>query len=227
MKARESLSRSLVPLALGAAASVACYAAAGATLNLPLGGVLFAAILAPTLASDQTRLNLITSVAFTLGVAAAWLALPSGWLGATLVLLSFTAAAVFATQSLIRLRIHSIAAAAIVVTIALAWLTWPVWASGFIAGKTIGWPVALHPLFAINAACRDLGMWTEQRVAYRLTNLGQDATYQLPTGALPCIAFQTALAVLFYLVARAQHRGYITATTAGEPTRGAAHAPLN
>ena len=87
--------RFLTVFAIGAAASLACYTVAGASLDLPLGGVLFAAILAPALASNQMRTNAITSIAFAIGVAAIWLVLPEGWFVSSLVLLSFTAAAVF------------------------------------------------------------------------------------------------------------------------------------
>ena len=70
--------------------------------------------------------------------------------------------------------------------LALAWLSWPVWLSPWIAGRDrlVAWLVAAHPLFALDGALRHLGPpWTEHHWMYtRLTVLNQDVFYSLPGG---------------------------------------------
>lgn len=73
----------------------------------------------------------------------------------------------------------------VVVLVALAWLTWPIWASptwrgGRSAGQ-VGRLVELHPGLVVNAQVgRSFGQWTEQSVAYHLTDLNQDVAYLPP-----------------------------------------------
>jgi hypothetical protein len=91
-------------------------------------------------------------------------------------------------------------ASATVTLLGLAWLTWPIWLATWLAGASLRWSVALHPLFAINHVVANLGIWTEQQVAYNLTTLGQDVSYQLPRSAWPVIGFQLGLAGLLELL---------------------------
>lgn len=194
-----------VSFALSAAAGIACYLTAGATLVLPIGVVLFAAILAPPLCLLQCRTSeaAVGVAAIALGLALVFPFTTHGWLSCTLVVLSFVAALAAGARALVRLRFSPIVAAALVTSLALAWLTWPVWASPWLAGQSVRWSVSLHPLFAINAACHDLGIWTEQRIAYRLTNLGQDVPYQLPDSALPCVVFHGIICGVMTLITNA------------------------
>ena len=126
------------------------------------------------------------------------------WIECTLVLASFIAAMICAARLLQRCRIHPAAASAIVTFSSLAWLTWPIWMGD-------SGPIAIHPVFAINAACKELGIWTEQRIAYRLINLGQDTPYRLPGSVLPAVLFHMALAGIFILLnpgySRPRHKG--------------------
>jgi len=112
------------------------------------------------------------------------------------VLLSYLLALGQLTSLLRAVRVAPALAAAIVVGLGLAWLTWPVWLSPALAGETrlVGWLVWAHPLFAINAVLIDLGAWSEQRIAYHLTNLGQDVAYALPETILPALLVHLGLA---------------------------------
>jgi hypothetical protein len=175
-------------VSISAAATLVCLITAGPSLDLFLGTLLLCAILAPSLG----RISPIVA-----GCSLVWLwAVITGpvsittWIGCTLVLASFTTAIVCARNLLIQRQIHPIAASAIVTFTSLAWLTWPIWFNG-------SGPVAIHPAFAINAACKNLGIWTEQRIAYRLITLGQDTSYRLPTSILPAFYFHIALAGIF------------------------------
>jgi hypothetical protein len=201
------LSKAWLPasFATGLATSAACYAAAGPTLQFPIGGVLFAAVLVPPLSLIATRAidAILIAASVALGIAVIWVFTIHAWLPSTIVLLAFTAALSATAQALVRLRINAIIASAIVTLGALGWLTWPVWASSLLVGQRVHWLVTLHPLFAINGACRDLGIWTEQRVAYHLTNLGQDVPYELPTSVAPSTALHAGWAVAALLLVTA------------------------
>ena len=70
-----------------------------------------------------------------------------------------------------------------VMMLAAAWLAWPIWlAPQLVAWEwTVpSWATRFHPLFAINAAALDRGVWTQQPAVYQLTPLGQDLAYALP-----------------------------------------------
>jgi hypothetical protein len=201
------LQRQFFPVVLSIAAAVACYAAAGPSLDFFLGTVLLAAIITPPLILRNGQEELQWTAAATIVIASAICWTAGGvslfaWFQCTLVLMGFVAVLTAAATLLLRLGVSSIIAVAMCVAISLAWLTWPIWASSALRGHAIIWPVAIHPLFAINSACRDLGIWTEQRVAYRLTNMGQDVTYQLPATVLPCAAVQIITAAALMLFCR-------------------------
>ncbi|HVT89214.1 MAG TPA: hypothetical protein VHD56_10210 [Tepidisphaeraceae bacterium] len=79
----------------------------------------------------------------------------------------------------------STVSSAIVVVLAMLWLSWPIWLS------QINTPVLIsaHPLFAINGMLRNFGAWPERPIAYRyLMRLGQDLPYTLPRNIGPMIA---------------------------------------
>jgi len=165
---------------------IACFVVAGMSLDLFLGSLVFAAILAPAL-----------GMPVIVGFVSVWIwpvfrgeiSLMT-WFQCAVVLASVLAAIVCAFRLLQQWRIHPLAASAIVLFVSLAWISWPIWLVG-------SGPIAIHPVFAMNAACKDLGIWTEQRVAYRLISLGQDTAYRLPRSVLPAVLFHTSLAVLF------------------------------
>lgn len=193
----------LWPALLSVAVGVACYIAAGPSLDFFLGTVLMAGILTPALAlgSEQQKLRWISVAVIIVALAMVWLAAGAisifAWIQCTLVLAGFVCALAAAAILLDRLGLPPVLAAAIVTVLSLAWFTWPIWACSALRGQAIVWPVAIHPLFAINSACRDLGIWTEQRIAYRLTNMGQDVAYRLPDSVLPCVAVHLIMAAVF------------------------------
>jgi hypothetical protein len=93
-------------------------------------------------------------------------------------------ASVSAVAQLTRLRSLTIA-------FALAWLSWPIWLSPHVSN--VNWLVTLHPLLAINSLLQDLGIWSQQPLAYQLTALGQDVEYTLPSPRFS-IAFHAIVA---------------------------------
>jgi hypothetical protein len=187
---------------LSVAVGIACYLAAGPSLDFYLGTVLMAAILTPAtaLGSEQQKLRWMSVVVIVVALSTVWLAAGAvsafAWIQCVLVLTGFVVALAAAAILLYRLGLPPVLAAAIVTVLSLAWLTWPIWACSALRGQAIVWPVAIHPLFAINSACRDLGIWTEQRIAYRLTNMGQDVAYRLPASVLPCVAVHLIMAAV-------------------------------
>jgi hypothetical protein len=113
------------------------------------------------------------------------------WLACYLLLAAFVIAVAGLAIVLARLRINVFAASALAVLIGLSWLTWPVWLSPWLSGDRgaaiVGWLAPAHPLLAMNGVQLHLGAWSEQQLAYHLTNLGQDVPYRLPATALPAI----------------------------------------
>lgn len=102
------------------------------------------------------------------------------WCQCELVLLAFLLAIGFLVLLLMRLGCGGVAAAAIVTLLVVAWISAPVWLSAPLEGYRLHYSVALHPLFVINGIVPQLGIWTEQQVAYSLTSIGQDVQYDLP-----------------------------------------------
>lgn len=183
-----------VPLALALLCATGCYIAAGPTLGLFFGGMLFCAIITPPLLAwepDRTG-RLFVAGAVIDGTAAVWLVAvftsPTTvvqWLLSYLVLMGWVAALWGLVALLGRLLRSALAAQAVTVLVAMAWLSWPVWLSPWLAGQrgaaVASWLTAAHPLMAINGVLLHLGVWSEQSIAYWLTNLGQDVPYSLPS----------------------------------------------
>ncbi|MGH7214280.1 MAG: hypothetical protein ACREIT_05910 [Tepidisphaeraceae bacterium] len=182
--------------ALVAIATVLCHAAGGGTLGLFLGPLLFAAILAPPLvvAEEGLRSKLFAAAGACDGVGVVWLAsvlagvISFGqWAQCVLIVAGVVTLAGGLGLALRRVGVHGVIASALAVVVGLAWVTWPVWLSPWLAGREawVEWLAWAHPVMAINAAVAHLGVWSEQTVAYRLTNLGQDVAYQLPSTMWP------------------------------------------
>jgi hypothetical protein len=102
------------------------------------------------------------------------------WCQCEMVLGSFFLAIGLSVLLLMRWGCDAAAASAIVTVLVVAWLTAPVWLSVPLAGQRLHYSVALHPLFVLNGIVPQLGIWTEQQVAYRLISIGQDVQYDLP-----------------------------------------------
>ena len=205
----------LTPLLISFAFAVACYAAAGAALGLFLGTLAGLTILIPPLVlREQTRIARVLAAGAVIDGAALATLLPvfwgpinfGPWLASYLILIAYGLALAGITTALSRAT-PEILASATTVIIGLAWLTWPIWLSETLRGshgeRTVSWLVPAHPLFATNAVLKDLGIWTERSVAYRLTNLNQHVPYSLPTSILPCLAVHLLIGTrLFWLSTR-------------------------
>jgi hypothetical protein len=195
-----------LPFALGLVASIGCYLSAGATLGDYLGGVVLLALIAPALVAGRGSWlwAFARGGAAIDGIAAGWLLSLSGsitlvqWLCGYAILAAFGLALVGLVRALERLRIGGLGAAAIASTLALLWLSWPVWLATALrsehGARLARWLVPAHPLFALNHVITQQGAWLEGQVIYGHVTLGQDVAYGLPESILPCIALHLVLA---------------------------------
>lgn len=205
---RKLLFIAIPPLALTAVAMTVAYLVVGATLGLLFAGVVIATVVTPPLVSSRIEPleSLFAAGGVIDGVGIVWLAaalLSPGitlaqWLQAYVVLVACGIALWAMTVTLHRAT-GATAAAAIVVVIACLWLTWPIYASPWISRGVVALLAPVHPLFALNRVFIDLGIWTQQRLMYRLTTLGQDTPLALPATILPCVVFHTIIAGLLAL----------------------------
>ena len=201
---RDLILTGLPPMLLGAAGAGACYLAAGPTLGVFFGGMLFAVILAPPLVGGHDRWSDELSAAGGVvdGVGLVWLYVAVRSDDVTFIqwalAYALLAAVAFALWGIIafarRWTNSGIVAAAIAVVLGLLWMTWPVWLSPWVTGtprgeQAVGLLTQLHPPLALNGLLSHLGVWGEQRIAYQVTALGQDVPYQLPGGVLPSLVF--------------------------------------
>jgi len=143
-----------------------CYLIAGNSLDLFIGGVFFAALLAPPLSAIAGR-SLGGILAITLGIGGSWfmpvhaeMVTVWQWAICVTVLLSFAALLMAGVQLLMRFGLSAVTASAVTTIGALCWLSWPVWLSASLVGSRLHWSVVFHPLFAINHVVAGLGIWT-------------------------------------------------------------------
>jgi hypothetical protein len=208
-----------VAMILATAAESACYAFVGQNLGLLIGGLVFAALLVPPLSLAEDRLldRLLVAGSVNDGIAIVWLVAVftspitfEQWVLCYAVLIAWCFALV-GIASLIRslefarreytpgsprcnhrgLNGDSIPASAIVVLLALLWISSPVWLATVLptCPTLNAWIVRLHPLMAMNGTLRNMGLWSERPIAYRyLLTLGQDVPYELP-GVTPMVVF--------------------------------------
>ena len=216
MKAATALLTAALP---SLAAAWLCYRATGPTLGLFFGPILLATFLVPPLvmAHEGSPLDAaLALVGVVLGVMPVWFyvalanyppgqphATPADVLPCLLVLAAYSLALAGIAAALARLP-HMPAALAsfLVMLLGMAWLTWPVWLSPWLPGKerlvaTIG---PLNPLLAVNAALKHMGLWDEQRLAYRLTALVRDVTYAPPAGVRWSALFHFTTGAALFLV---------------------------
>ena len=199
--------------------AIVTYAATGPTLGLFFGGLVTVALLAPPIVlceRSMPRQGLIAS-AVNDGVGIVWLVAAvasqttlSQWLRCYLVLAAFTFALWACARALRALRVPEIPAGALTITLAMLWLTWPIWLARALTSDMVDWLAPAHPALAINGVLAHLGVWSEHAIAYRhLMNLGQDVPYQLPTSILAAVfAHVIAGGILFALASlRAEARG--------------------
>jgi hypothetical protein len=85
-----------------------------------------------------------------------------------------------------------------------AWLTWPIWAARGLAErgmeKMANWLMSVHPALVINGILKFTPPWTESAIAYRLTVLDQDLPIQLPHSAVPCVVFNSLMAIALAII---------------------------
>ncbi len=131
-----------------------------------------------------------------------WLTLPRAvfpvgpMLAVSFATISFAAAIAALCIALAESRIHRAAAAAIVVTIACAWLTWPIWLARGLTGAEASLLARLNPALVANGLFTNTPTWPEEPIAYRyLTVLNQDVPCPLPDSAGQCIAVHAGFAV--------------------------------
>ena len=212
---RELLRILLPPLLLAGCFTLIAYAATGATTGFFFAGVVVATLLTPPLVlAESTRLNrLLCGAAIIDGVALAWLLAvtdPSitllDWFRGVLVLTAFTLALCGLTALLRRWWLRGAAAAALVMTIAIAWLSWPVWLSPRLAGRErlVGLLTTPHPLLALDTVFRAAGPpWSERYFMYNLlTVLNQDVAYELPRSVLPAALLHGTIGATALLLGR-------------------------
>jgi hypothetical protein len=187
---------------LSAVSAAGCYRAAGATLGVFLGGVILVGLLvAPLVLAEnswRTRVAVVSVIVLPFWtawlVATVWSQVHVREWGATCVVLAAYAVALAGLAAGLRLtRLSAVACAAAVTVIGLAWVTWPIYMSrawnGSASAGGIAPFVALNPALVINGQVfRGLGLWTEQSVAYHLTDLSQNVPYTLG-GILACVLF--------------------------------------
>lgn len=202
---RRLLSVALAPLILSLIGGIACYASAGPSLGLFLGGLVIVTLLVPPLTLPETMSanRLIVLGAILLPVCAIWLLATfmsdpeqrpriSEWLAVCAILIAFSIL-LAGLSATFRLTIRStIPSAALTVITGLTWLTWPIWASSTWSGgaseAAVARGIAIHPGMAINGQLsRPLGNWTEQSLAYHLTELGQSVNFILPQSIWHCV----------------------------------------
>jgi hypothetical protein len=151
--------------------------------------------------AEQTSIDrLNTSAAIVLATSTVWLfgkfhseTFLSEWSMCTIILEGYAIALTGLAAGLRLAKLPAIPAAALSVIIGLAWLTWPIWLSRTWDGESSAAGVArlvmFHPGMAINGQVATLGAWTEQSVAYHLTDLSQNVPYSLPTSIWPTVLF--------------------------------------
>jgi hypothetical protein len=195
------------PFVLAITATTVGAMAAGTGLGLYFAGIAIAVILLPPLVArgPSTCDAFLAAGAVADGVALVWLICLfmspvtfGQWLAAYLVLLSICATLAAMTLAL-RPAFGATLASAMTTIAFLAWLTWPVWLSPHLDGRAgaiaVAWLAPSHPLLALNRIFIDQGIWTQQRLMYQLTTLGQDVPYSLPSSILPCVAVHVLIAL--------------------------------
>ena len=207
---RRLLSVAVAPFLLGILAAAMCYVSAGPTLGVFLGPLVFVTILVPPLAmAEEVSVNrLIALTALLLPFCLMWIlvrtraeVLAGECLASSVVLVAYAVALLGLSVGLRMLRLPALASAALSVTAGLVWLTWPIWASrtwhGGDSEASVGRVVACHPLFAINAqVTQSLGNWTEQSLAYHLTDLAQNVSFSFPQSIWPCVLLHGLIGAL-------------------------------
>ena len=204
----DAAKHAILAAAVAALAGGVGYAALGPTLGLFAWGFFAAAILVPplsllakTIAGQAAAVGgAVGMLLLTFAVAATEAGEAAALPGLALLLSTFAAAEWGLAALARRLRLPPTCAAALATAVGLAWLTWPVWGSTLPAAGRIA---DFHPLLAANGLLAPLGVWTERPLAYRLTALGQDVPYRLPSPAAASVV-QGVIGVFAVVLSRAK-----------------------
>src|SRR5258706_1593129 len=185
----------------------------GRNLGLFFAGLVLVSILAPLLVVSEDAL--LRRVSLLIGIVAAiavvWLSCVFNdsitlreWSRATLVLLIYAFAIAGLAVLLQRIRIPPAA----VVILSLAWLSWPIWLAPALgrresAERIVGVLVAANPTFAMQGALFQSFPvpWAQYRIAYQLTNIGDDIPYEMPTSVFWCVLLHGLIGLIAMLAA--------------------------
>jgi hypothetical protein len=194
----------IVTAALLCSGFTACCSISHAALASTFGGVLIITIALPPLVLTVNHWlhRLLVAIAGIVGVIAVWLWLPidwSQWWACAAVLAAYAAAVTGSTALLRQLGANAVISAAIVVVVALSWLSWPVWLSPWLAGHEtlVNWLVFAHPLLAVNGVLINQGVWTERPQMYGWTALNQDVSYSMPGSVWWCAVLHGVAGLVF------------------------------
>jgi hypothetical protein len=210
-----------LPKALGAtllfslAASAAMVTASGVNLGMLFGAIALAAILIPPMSLVRAKLGhaLLICAMVCDGLAIPWLiALWNAPVTLIQLLLCYVlmigwCAALFGlTLAMARFFRDEITSSAIVVVLAMLWLSSLIWLPAS-TGAPVDGLLAVHPLFALNGLLKELGIWTQQPIAYKyLFTLGQDVPYVLPATVWPCVALHSLIGMVGIGIGRVRGR---------------------
>ncbi len=205
----------LIPALLGLGGGMAVIAMVPPSLGTLFGGLAVATVMLPGLVMAQQQwLERVLAVGcFTVPLAATWVQLINRevmhggeWLVASFVLLAYgcgigglACLLRMLTRGLTKGRDCGTAAAAGAVVAGVLWLSWPIWMAPCLSGpageKTVARLVAVHPAFALNGRLmRAFPVpWAQYRLAYELTNIGDDIPYEMPRAVWPCVLLQMAI----------------------------------
>jgi hypothetical protein len=183
----------LLALAMSVACAIISYLAAGATLGLLIGSITFATLLAPPLAVSCFAPRTLLAIAITVGNVLVWIVVfPfADLIPCATVLFVFTLATL------------ALRSAPIAIIVAFAWLSLPFWMRD---AHTLAMLAPFHPIVAMNGACKSLGIWTQQPILYRLTTLGQDVPYELPSSIWRCVIAHGVIGLLLLLTLIGRNR---------------------
>jgi len=140
------------------------------------------------------------------------------WAACVLVLACYALTIAGFSLLLARAGIPPIFASALAVILGLLWLTWPIWLCNFLLSgghdSLAGHLVTLSPPLTINGILTGEPAWTEQSLAYHLTNLNQDIPIILPSSPWTCAAAHCAIGLILGSLALVPRR--ISKTPIGE-----------
>jgi hypothetical protein len=190
------------PLAIGAGFTSVCYGVAGNTLGVFVGGIVGLTLIVPGAVAGEKNwwgrawavegavmgVGIIWSILAMRGVLSA-----SEYLACVVVLAAHGIALAGLAVMLKAVKLPGACASAIVIALALGWLSWPIWMAPHQHGEehsaSVGWLMRTHPVFAINQALtRPMpGIWQEQKIMYQLVSIGQHVSANMPETIWWCV----------------------------------------